>query len=329
MVTLCDLTDVPLLVDAVRKVSAHWIGYFPLEAGPVPDSSRPLLAEMQRRVTTSAFSAGVFRASVTELSIDVIQHGVDTSVFNPEGESQRPLLPSGDGAFVFGCVARNQPRKGLPVLIEAFALFAERHRDAVLHLHTMPQDPHGYDLFELVRRYGIEGKTRFTPASLDFRGISDSDLAKIYRSFDVFVLPTFGEGFGLPLLEAMACGIPVIASEGSAVTELVEGRGELVPATFKLCAAPYGQEYFMPNAKGLLEAMERLYADPLRRRELARRGAEFATTLTWDRAAEQWLKMLQEVMAEPMQRRYRTSPGGQMGRPQRSNAPEPVVPLIL
>ncbi|NCQ29488.1 MAG: glycosyltransferase family 4 protein, partial [Armatimonadetes bacterium] len=49
----------------------------------------------------------------------------------------------------------------------------------------------------------------------------------IYNLFDVMVLPTMGEGFGLQFLEAMACGIPVVATDCSAVTELLEGRGEL------------------------------------------------------------------------------------------------------
>jgi len=86
---------------------------------------------------------------------------------------------------------------------------------------------------------------------LQFEAVSDADLANIYRAFDVFALPTMGEGFGIPILEAMACGVPVVATACSAVTELLEGHGELIPAIATVVSPPYNQELAVAETGGL------------------------------------------------------------------------------
>jgi glycosyltransferase involved in cell wall biosynthesis len=194
-------------------------------------------------------------------------------------------------------VARNQPRKGLPILIEAFARFAERHRAVMLHLHTNPWDPEGWMLKELLRRHGIENRTSFTGAMLNFERVADSQMRDIYRSFDLFVLPTMSEGFGLPILEAMACGIPVVATEGSAVSELLEGRGELIPVRTSVTVPPHCFEVSLADPEALLETLERLYTAPRLREDYGRRGRAFAEKMTWDASAQNWRTLLEKVLA--------------------------------
>ena len=100
--------------------------------------------------------------------------------------------------------------------------------DVRLYLHACPVDC-GWDLLDLQRDYDIQGMVLVNPHIKIGAGVSDTVLASIYNCFDVFTLPTRGEGFGLPILEAMACGVPVVVTDYSAHTEWVGDGGELVP----------------------------------------------------------------------------------------------------
>ena len=132
------------------------------------------------------------------------------------------------GKFVVGCVARNQPRKNLPALVEAFGRLAPRYPDLHLYLHSTPSEV-GYDLVQLLKRHRLHGRADLSAPELGIaNGLEDVQLNELYNLFDVMALPTCAEGFGLPILESMAAGVPVVATDCSACTELVRGRGELV-----------------------------------------------------------------------------------------------------
>ena len=102
--------------------------------------------------------------------------------------------------------------------------------DAILYLHMAVKDC-GWNLKDLQTTYGLESKILFDPNIRVGSGITDRDLVRVYNVLDVKVLPTYGEGFGLPILEAMACGTPVIATNYSAHTEWMEGLF-IKPAAF-------------------------------------------------------------------------------------------------
>ncbi len=293
VITLSNLWASTYMLDIAGGWEMKWIGYFPIDAGPLPGYFLPIVQRMDHRVTTSDYSATVFRQYFPQMDISVIRHGVDVGVFHPCGcKPVKPLLPDGRKAFVVGCVARNQPRKGIPVLIEAFARLAERHSDVMLHLHTNPWDVDGWVLRELLAQHGVADRTSFTETMLRFESLSDIELCNVYRFFDVFALPTMGEGFCIPILEAMACGVPVVATAGSAVTELLNGRGELVPPVAAFSVPPHGFKVSLPDGGKFAEALEKIYDNSRLRTKYAREGRKFAEAMTWDRCADQWLKLL-------------------------------------
>ena len=97
------------------------------------------------------------------------------------------------------------------------------------------------------------------------------------------VLPSLYEGFGLPALEAMACGAPVVAANSSALPEVVGSAGLLVDPR---------------DARGLAEALRRLITEPDLREQLARAGLARAATFTWERAARETLDVLETAVRE-------------------------------
>jgi len=125
------------------------------------------------------------------------------------------------------------------------------------------------------------------------RQISDDSLGSLYRSADCFVLPTRGEGWGLPILEAMACGLPVIATDWSGQTEFFHsGVGyplrvrRLVAANAK-CPYYLGWRWADPDEEHLIALMRYVYEHPDEARQVGARAAqEAAACWTWAHAAE-------------------------------------------
>ena len=116
--------------------------------------------------------------------------------------------------------------------------------------------------------------------------VDDADLAALYSAADVFVFPSLYEGFGLPLLEAMACGVPVISSDASSLPEVAATGGE--PAALLLSPQ---------DEAGWSAAMLRLLAEPAARQRLIAAGAAQAARFTWPAAARQLAGLYDRLLA--------------------------------
>lgn len=163
-----------------------------------------------------------------------VPHGINTDIYEPHDrrEARRRLnLP--EDAFLVGMVAANKGktflRKGFDVAFEAFGHLARAHDDAHLYVHSHPTAGWGTDLHVLASNYDLptERVTFANPALLRY-GITDVAMSWIYSAFDVLLSPSLGEGFGIPVIEAQACGVPVIVTDATAQSELC-GAGWKVP----------------------------------------------------------------------------------------------------
>jgi glycosyltransferase involved in cell wall biosynthesis len=120
-------------------------------------------------------------------------------------------------------------------------------------------------IFEKVKTLGLEDRVRF----LGF--VDDADLPALYNLSNLFAFPSLYEGFGLPPLEAMACGVPVVCSNASSLPEVVGDAALTVDPL---------------DVPGLAENMRRAIEDESLRASLVRRGLERAATFTWPKAAQ-------------------------------------------
>lgn len=132
VVTLSDIWRVNFMLEVKEEWKGAWIGYFPIDAGPLPQCFKPILERMDCRVTTSEFSAAVFRQAFPRLDIHVAKHGVDADRFHPGRPTRGRLkLPDGRQAFVIGCVARNQPRLIFLISLRAPSRISRRMETAI------------------------------------------------------------------------------------------------------------------------------------------------------------------------------------------------------
>jgi glycosyltransferase involved in cell wall biosynthesis len=154
--------------------------------------------------------------------------GIDTDVFKvkPEGRiSFRNNLGLTDDNFLIGCVGLNygDDRKGIIRLLQAFKEFHVTHPEARLYVHTHWEGkyPGTINYRQVTKNLGLDNLVAVPVQEWnDIGRIQDHMLADIYNGFDVFCLPTKGEGFGLPLVEAQACGVPVITTDTTTGREL-------------------------------------------------------------------------------------------------------------
>ena len=150
-------------------------------------------------------------------------------------------------------------RKAWGENVLAFALFAKNHPEALLYLHTEARSQFGIDLVALVEAAGIDPKqVQYADPYAHRIGIDDRQMAQIYTRSDVLLSATAGEGFGLPVLEAQACGTRVIVSNFSAQPELV-GDGWIVEVQPQWNPTQLGW-FCTPNVASIVDALEAAFA---------------------------------------------------------------------
>lgn len=195
-------------------------------------------------------------------------HGINTDVFTRVthlgDRSVRDVFGVPGDAFVVGMNAANKGtykiRKSFPQAFLAFGMFARKHPDAVLYVHAEKfGHSEGVNLVRLAEVCGIPpGQIIFTDQYAYRVGLPDTVVAAMYSAFDVLLAPSMGEGFGIPVVEAQSCGVPVIVSNFSAQPELV-GSGWAVEGPLDWDEHQQGW-LMLPDVAQILDALEAAYA---------------------------------------------------------------------
>ena len=210
--------------------------------------------------------------------VDVVPcgRGSEISAKVTDEHELRRRLGLGDRRVVLAVSALSR-HKNLPLLLHALVRVREANPDVVLVIPGNPSK-HGRELERLAEELGVD-------EALCLPGwVSNADLEALYRAAACFVFPSRREGFGMPVLEAMARSVPVACSNASAVPE-VAGDAAL---------------YFAPDRpEEIAGSIERLLGDPQLASELVARGLERQSLFTWSRAAEQTLAVYDRARGAP------------------------------
>ena len=233
-------------------------------------------------VTVSEFSRRDIaeKVGVSPEKIRVIPNGL-REPFPPEEELDRALdtrwgLREG---FVLN-VGGIHERKNVPRLIRAFSRLVREHGypGKLLVTGSVSGAPYQARMKKVVdgvvTEVGMEGRVVFTGF------IPDRELDSLLRRADLFVYPSLYEGFGIPILEAMQAGTPVVTSNVAAMPEVAGGAALLIDPR---------------SVDEMVEAMKRLLEDDALRRDLIQKGRERARLFSWERTARMYLELYQEV----------------------------------
>ncbi|RJX34457.1 MAG: glycosyltransferase family 1 protein [Desulfarculus sp.] len=181
------------------------------------------------------------------------------------------------GAPFFFYLGGLDPRKGLSILLEALLSWEEAPPPLLAVAGPLQEDQHFPAFQREIERRGLGERVRL----LGF--VAEADLPALFSAATAFVFPSLYEGFGLPPLEAMACGAPVIAARAAAVPEVVGQAGILVPPG---------------DPAALAAAMAEVLRRPELAAELRAQGLKRAAQFSWRRAAERTHALYEEVAAE-------------------------------
>jgi len=222
-------------------------------------------------VCVSGYTADRFRAlTAPRAEVTVAHHGVDHERFMPDGDERADratLAVHGIEPPYIGFAGTIEPRKNLPALVHAFARVAADHPD--LRLVLAGSDGWGARAVrEAIAASGVATRV-IRPGYVEIGAIP-----ALFRRAEVVAYPSFEEGFGLPALEGLACGTPVVTTAGSALGEVVADAAVLAPAD---------------DEPALADAIARVLDDPALAARLRAAGPARAASFTWERCADQHL----------------------------------------
>jgi glycosyltransferase involved in cell wall biosynthesis len=277
----------------------NWWPIAPVDHAPVPPAVVNSLRAAKGVIALSRFGQSELR----KIGIDALYmpHGLEPAIWQPaltrsdmDAARQRIGLPRDTFIVSFcGVNDSNPSRKGISELLAAWSLFHRDHPDSLLYLHTTNQGnipvagpKNGVDIDMLVSTFGIDPRSVILPDQYRLRtGIPANELADIARGSDAFILPTRGEGFGVPLIEFQHAGCPVITTDFAAGAELC-ASGWLIE--YEIGWSWQNATYANPGIASIREKLEQAYGE---RGNMARRqqAAEFGRDYEIDYVVQKFL----------------------------------------
>ncbi len=215
--------------------------------------------------------------------------------------------------FVYLLVGQNHRlRKKIDRLLMAFSLLldSQQMKDKLhLHLHTQPQSNTGINLLALASKLGIQENVSFSYGDFRSSGWSEEAICRLYNVADVAVTASSSEGFGLPILESMACGIPQVTPDCTSMTELVgkdqsttmkittDQRGLLAKiGDSDLISAEITRQ--LVDISDLSTKMKEMYTNKELREKCSENCLEFVKPYTWNQLAVKWDKLITELVKQ-------------------------------
>ncbi len=212
-----------------------------------------------------------------EDKINVVYESINPDKFKPIDSAREKLKEKG---FDFGdnriilYVGLDKPTKNIPALIKAFYKLKKVMDDVkLIKIGGYEWKSERTKILNLIKELNLEKDVLF------FENVSGEILPLFYNACDIFVFPSLYEGFGLPVLEAMACGCPVIASNKASIPEVVGDAGIL----------------FEPDEDNLFNSMFNLLSDESLRKELSKKGLEQAKKFSLEKECEETLKIYEKL----------------------------------
>lgn len=287
--------------------NCRWIIWVTVDGENLSKHWKPILKTADEIVSFSDFGTKEIK-NVYDVDVDYIYPGVDANVFfetrikDLKLKNEKKESVDMNKVFAVMNLSQNTDRKNIPATIEAFSVFAKDKDDVMLFLVTDPYDPHGHDLWDIIKREKINKKVLITNNSgpTKGKGIDDKQLNLMYGTAKVLLLTSIGEGLGFPIIEGMACGTIPISTDYASVSELItDGRGKLIEPSAYLYGT-YSIKRAIISQKKLIEALNVLYNnwkhDNGKNEAIVKKCKSFVAELTWEKTINSFLKIFDKLL---------------------------------
>ena len=251
----------------LRLLIRRWHSFLNMQKKVVPQLNHIVtVSQVSKQDIASAFN-------IEPESISVVHNGIDTAMFRPLPEVQKKPFR------IMATASADAPLKGLDYLIKAMALLIPKHPELeLLVLGKLKEDG---DTRKLIRKLNLDKHLKFVS------GIETQELVQYYAEASIAIVPSIYEGFGLPAGEAMACGLPVVSTDGGALPEVVGDCGVIIP---------------IRDEKAIADAIEELLANPQKRRELGLKArSRIVELFSWQVAAKEMTSLYNAILASKIE----------------------------
>lgn len=225
-----------------------------------------------------------------------IPHAYDPAIYSPgDGLSWkvRNNLPA--DCFLISLVGVNggtPERKCFTQQMQAFKMFSDKHRKAAMYIHTQARHNSGINLIEAATALGLQGRLQFADEELRNADAYDEQyMAGMFRASAFYTQTSLGEGFGVPVLEAQACGIPSVVTRASAQTELVpNGTGKLVNGD-RYWSWLHDSWWTIPRVDEIYRAYEFMFSAPSMQKACLKNAEQYQI----QNVAPMWAELLETI----------------------------------
>jgi glycosyltransferase involved in cell wall biosynthesis len=283
------------------KYDGPIVSWVPLDHITLPPG---VLEFLSRENVTSVTMSPFGKRQLDAVGIDnvYIPHGIDTKIYKPsktvQGQPTREYMGLKDTDFLVGMVAANKSngqihRKAYAENLLAFSMHLKKHPDSYLYIHSEPGKGYGgFDLAVLLQMVGIPKDNVIIPDPLLLRtGYSQEDMAGLYTAFDVLLSTSYGEGFGIPTIEAQACGTRVITSNFAASMDLASED------SWKIDGQPFWDEaqasfFQIPSLNNIITALGQAYEKRGHSDQAVEFAKQFDVETVWQ---NYWMPFLRDL----------------------------------
>lgn len=302
-----DPWNVPAYVDIIREVPVYanlpLVGFIAVDG---KNCKGEMLNGLQHAIFWTEFAQHEAMRGGMTVPSSVVPLGIDLETYRPMNRRAARLRmgipPELSEAFIVGNVNRNQPRKRLDLTLQYFADWIHYCgvENAYLFVHVAPTGDNGIDVRQLAEHYNIINKTLIVEPPLMI-GASEDQMVDTYNSFDVQVSTTQGEGWGLTTMEGMACGIPQVIPDWSALGEWARDAAFMMKCSQTAATMDKGINSIggVPDSDDFIRALAHLYySEPLRER-YSQQGLALVNQpqYRWSAISDAFAKSLEEVFA--------------------------------
>ena len=314
----------------IASTGIKYVMYPPIDHDPLPPVWLDSLRTAFEIVPYCEFGKRVMREGMGLVYpiMDPIPHGVDTKIFRPMEVSKTQVFgrETPQDAFIIGIFKNNQgTRAKYEVQLEGVRMFLDRVKDdsVRIYIHANRVGQQAPNIGELVRQFDLSGHVYLVGPQRYRNGLSDEELAETYNACDVILNAVAGEGWGLPITEAFACGKPVIATAFSSMPELLSGvegetekkiwdQGECIEAKRGWLVPTSGTERTLGKrstrrifrAEDVAAALTEAYERPDKRREMGNAASKWVERFDWSKVGDQWINYLDQLEKRLLPRKY-------------------------
>lgn len=305
-----DCWEFPKLATLRHKFpKVKFVGYFTIDCEPLDRKWKAILDSCHLIVSPTEYGKRIIQDQFFYLDVDVVPYGIDHSLYhNLEAahkenlREQQQLIPHMKGKFCAFYIGQNYTRKNLGGAMDGWLQFVNRNDDAndkmfviITHTRTLTKG----EWKDLPTDYDLADWTHPTLFPID-QIVKEQEVAMFHQMSDVLILPSVGEGFGLPILEAMATGSIPIVSNFSGHTDFCNEHNSMPLDGVELWAQLWHTKRMVVGSDKIADALETLYGEwknePHKFYRRAQSAVMTARQYEWDKAADLMHKSLTKVV---------------------------------